>query len=76
MSEDQVGESLREPTDLETDVYGRLHTMLHAAWKRRVSLRLVSLKLANVYDGRFRSELALECSGAAPARAIPTGGGD
>ncbi len=62
MAEDQVNESLREPTDLETDVYGRLRTMLCSAWKRRVSLRLVSLKLANVYDGRFRSELALEVS--------------
>src|SRR6266581_2903936 len=62
MAEDQVNESLLEPTDLETDVYGRLHTMLCAAWRRRVSLRLVSLKLANVYDGRFRSELALEVS--------------
>lgn len=62
MAEDQVGESLLEPTDLETDVYGRLHTMLRAAWKRRVSLRLVSLKLSNVYDGRFRTELPLEVS--------------
>jgi DNA-directed DNA polymerase III PolC len=62
MAEDQVNESLREPTDLETDVYGRLHAMLCSAWRRRVSLRLVSLKLANVYDGRFRSELALEAS--------------
>ena len=62
MAEDQVNESLLEPTDLETDVYGRLHTMLTTAWRRRVSLRLVSLKLANVYDGRFRSELALETS--------------
>ncbi len=61
-AEDQVNQSLPEPTDLETDVYGRLHTMLCAAWRRRVSLRLVSLKLANVYDGRFRSELALEVS--------------
>jgi len=61
-AEDQVSESLLEPTDLETDVYGRLHTMFHVAWKRRVSLRLVSLKLSNVYDGRFRSELALESS--------------
>ncbi len=60
MAEDQVNESLLEPTDLETDVYGRLHTMLNTAWRRRVSLRLVSLKLANVYDGRFRGELALE----------------
>ena len=60
MTEDQVNESLPEPTDLETDVYGRLHTMLRAAWKRRVSLRLVSLKLSSVYDGRFRTELPLE----------------
>jgi DNA polymerase-3 subunit alpha len=62
MGEDQVSESLAEPTDLETDVYGRLGTMLRAAWKRRVSLRLVSLKLSNVYDGRFRAELPLEVS--------------
>ena len=62
MAEDQCSESLREPTDLETDVYGRLHQMLQAAWKRRVSLRLVSLKLSNVYDGRFRADLPLEIS--------------
>jgi len=62
MAEDQCSESLAEPTDLETEVYGRIHNMLRAAWKRRVSLRLVSLKLSNVYDGRFRSELALEVS--------------
>lgn len=59
-AEDQVSESLLEPSDLETDVYGRLQAMLRAAWKRRVSLRLVSLKLSNLYDGRFRSELPLE----------------
>jgi DNA polymerase-3 subunit alpha len=62
MAEDQLSESLFEPTDLETDVYGRLHEMLRRAWKRRVSLRLVSLKLSNVYHGRFRSELPLEIS--------------
>ena len=62
MGEDQCGESLLEPTDLETDVYGRLHTLFRQAWKRRVSLRLVSLKLSNVYDGLFRAELALERS--------------
>jgi len=60
MAEDQSGESLMEPTDLEMDVYGRLHNLLRAAWKRRVSLRLVALKLSNVYDGRFCGELALE----------------
>ena len=36
--------------------------LLRKAWKRRVSLRLVSLKLANLYDGRFRSVLALDAS--------------
>jgi len=58
--ENQRAESLREPTDLETDVYGRLRGLLKEAWQRRVSLRMVSLKLSNVYDGVFRSELALE----------------
>ncbi len=62
MAEDQAGESLSEPTDLETEVYGRLRVLLRAAWKRRVSLRLVSLKLSQIYDGRFRSELPLEIS--------------
>jgi len=59
MDEDQCSESLLEPTDLETDVYSRLHTMLRRAWKRRVSLRLVSLKLSNLYNGIFRFELPL-----------------
>ena len=58
--ENQRAESLREPTDLETDVYGRLRGLLCEAWQRRVSLRMVSLKLSNVYDGVFRSELPLE----------------
>jgi DNA polymerase III alpha subunit/nucleotidyltransferase/DNA polymerase involved in DNA repair len=62
MAEDQRSDSLFEPTDLETDLYGRIQVLLRQAWKRRVSLRLVSLKLANVYDGRFRAELALERS--------------
>lgn len=58
--EAQRAASLREPTDLETDVYGRLRGLLREAWQRRVSLRMVSLKLSNVYDGVFRSELPLE----------------
>ncbi len=60
MDEDQCGESLREPTALETDVYGRLGILLRRAWRRRVSLRLVSLKLSNIHDGRFSLELPLE----------------
>ncbi|NBV25638.1 MAG: PHP domain-containing protein, partial [Proteobacteria bacterium] len=61
-AEDQCGESLTEPTDLETDLYSLLHTLLRKAWKRRVSLRMVSLKLSNVYDGLFRAELSLDTS--------------
>ena len=63
MEEDQCGESLREPTDLETDMYGRLRILLRKAWQRRVSLRLVSLKLSSVHGGVFRTELALEARG-------------
>jgi hypothetical protein len=59
MAEDQAGESLLEPTDLETDVYGLLHTLLRKAWKRRVSLRLVSLKLSNPHHGPLLTELPL-----------------
>ncbi|HTQ51483.1 MAG TPA: DNA polymerase III subunit alpha [Candidatus Acidoferrales bacterium] len=61
--ENQRAESLTEPTDLETDVYGRLRGLLREAWQRRVSLRMVSLKLSNVYDEVFRSELPLEING-------------
>jgi len=60
LTEDQVSESLAEPTDLETDVYTRLDRMLRRAWRRRVSLRLVSLKLSNLYDARFSAELPLD----------------
>ncbi len=60
MAEDQCGSSLSEPTNLETDLYSRLHTLLRQAWRRRVSLRMVSLKLSNVHDGLFSGELALD----------------
>jgi DNA-directed DNA polymerase III PolC len=60
MAEDQCGESLPEPTDLESDVYTRLRPLLRRAWQRRVSLRMVSLKFASVYDGFCRAELPLE----------------
>ncbi len=62
--QNQCSESLHEPTNLETDVYGRLHGLLKRAWERRVSLRLVGLKLSNVYDGRFAGELDLPGEGA------------
>src|SRR5439155_1305456 len=62
MDEDQAGESLPEPTDLETELYSKLPLLLRKAWKRRVSLRLVSLKLSNIYEGRFSSGLGLDVS--------------
>jgi DNA-directed DNA polymerase III PolC len=60
MAEDQAGESLDEPTDLETDVYGRLGSLLRKAWRRRVSLRMVALRFSNLYSGSFGVELPLE----------------
>jgi len=70
MGEDQVSESLPEPTDLETEVYCLIRGLLRKAWKRRVSLRLVSLKLSNLYRGSYSVELPLPNSlrGEASAR--------
>ncbi len=62
MEEDQASESLEEPTDLEREIYINVSRLLRKAWKRRVSLRLVSLKLSNVYDGPFRASLPLDVS--------------
>jgi DNA-directed DNA polymerase III PolC len=61
-AEDQCSRSLDEPTDLEIELYGHLHRLLRLAWKRRVSLRLVSLKVSNVYDALFQLDLALDGS--------------
>ena len=52
--------SLDEPTDLEQDVYPLLPGLLRKAWERRVSIRMVSLRLSGIYGGIFRSELALD----------------
>jgi DNA-directed DNA polymerase III PolC len=52
-------QSLEEPTDIETELYDGIASLVRAAWDRRVSLRLVSLRLSHVYDGIFRQELAL-----------------
>jgi DNA polymerase-3 subunit alpha/error-prone DNA polymerase len=57
--EDQRSESLLEPTAEETELYGRLRIMLRAAWRRRVSLRLVSLRFSNLYEGCVPGELPL-----------------
>ncbi len=62
MDEEQASQSLDEPTDLEAEIYSLTSALLRKAWKRRVSLRLVSLKLSNIYDGRFRGGLGLDTS--------------
>lgn len=53
-------QSLDEPTDLEQDIYPLLPMLLKKAWERRVSIRMVSVKLSGIYDGLFRTELALD----------------
>ncbi len=69
MAEDQRSESLAEPTDLESDLYSRLRPLLRQAWRRRVSLRLVSLKFSNLYVGFRQAELHLDDRpDASPAR--------
>ncbi|MCX6972275.1 MAG: DNA polymerase IV [Verrucomicrobia bacterium] len=52
-------QSLDEPTDLETQVFGLIAALLRKAWERRVSLRLVSLKLGNLYKACLFQELDL-----------------
>ena len=52
--------SLDEPGDLEQDIYPLLPRLLKKAWERRVSIRMVSLKLSHIYGGIFRTELSLD----------------
>lgn len=59
LAEDQAAESLDEPTALETDVYGRLDLLLRRAWRRRVALRRVCLRLSHIYDGLWSAPLPL-----------------
>ena len=68
MDEESRTETLLEPTDLETEVYGTISRLIKKAWSRRVSLRLVSLKLSNVYDFSSRIELPLDDSRRVEAR--------
>jgi DNA-directed DNA polymerase III PolC len=63
MEQSQRSESLDEPTDLETDVYGLIDRLTRRAWDRRVSLRLVGLKLSRVYDGGGWRQAGLDLPG-------------
>lgn len=50
MSDRQKSLTLEEPSELESDVYPVLKTLLDAAWTRREGLRLVGVALKNVCD--------------------------
>ena len=63
MEQSRRSESLEEPTDLETDVYGVIDCLVRRAWDRRVSLRLVGLKLSRVYDGGGWRQTGLDLPG-------------
>lgn len=52
--------SLEEPSDLAEDIFPTLPGLLKKAWDRRVSVRLIGLKLSHIYGSVFRSELPLE----------------
>ena len=59
--ENSRAESLREPTDLETDIYGKTARNVEGSMAAQVvSLRMVGLKLSNVYNGVFRTELSFD----------------
>ena len=51
--------SLSEPSDLETDIYPSLPGLLKKGWERRVSIRLVGLKLSHIYGEVFHGNLVL-----------------
>jgi DNA polymerase-4 len=50
MSQSRRSECLREPTDLETDIYASLDRLLDKAWSLPSKLRLVGVRLSKVID--------------------------
>ena len=61
-SDESHATTLPQPTDLETDVYPHLASLLRGAWSRREPLRLISLRLSNVCPPAFQSELPLDAT--------------
>lgn len=57
MDEHQGQTSLPEPTDVETDVYPLLSKLLDRLWDRRVRIRMVQVKLSNIYTGFSQMDL-------------------
>ncbi len=57
MDEHQGQMSLREPTDVEDHVYPLGSQILCRVWDRRVRIRLVAVKLSNIYSGFSQLDL-------------------
>ncbi len=57
MDEHQGQLSLHEPTDVEDLVYPLVSQLLRRLWDRRVRIRMVQVKLSNVYTGFSQLDL-------------------
>jgi nucleotidyltransferase/DNA polymerase involved in DNA repair len=54
------GITLPQATDLETDIYPQLKSLLRGAWTRKEPIRLASLRFSNVTEPVFQAELPLD----------------
>lgn len=54
--------TLPERTELETDIYPHLPALLHGAWKERLPLRLIALRVTNIGEPAVQTELALDAA--------------
>jgi DNA polymerase-4 len=59
-SQEAHGQSLVQATDLEAPFYPLVGPLLHAAWKKRRPLRLVSVRFSNVEEGGAQLEMFAE----------------
>ncbi len=57
MAERQGQMSLAEPTDVETRAYPLVGQLFRRLWDRRVRIRMVQVKLSNVYEGFTQLDL-------------------
>jgi len=59
-SQESHGRSLDESSDLEAPFYPLVAPLLKAAWKKRLPLRLVSVRFSSVEDGGQQLEMFAE----------------
>lgn len=57
MDEHQGQMSVKEPTDVAADVYPLISKLLQRLWDRRVRIRMVHVRLSNVYTGFSQLDL-------------------